>query len=749
MVWSCDADGSCDYLSPQWVAYTGIPAEPQLGSAWLERVHPEDRVRVAATWAHAVATLSKPDIEYRLRRHDGAYRWFKTVAIPDIDTNGNIQRWYGSNTDIQDLRDSRERLAELNEALEIRVQSEMNAAIAAATHLRRTSEMLELAQSITHTGSFSYDIASDTVTWSGELFRILQVPLAEIAPPFHTHHTFYTPASWATLVEVVALARTEGIPYEVELELAPTAGASRFAIARGLAERDDTGTVFRLFGTLQDVTELVQERLERTRLAERLVLATSGAGTGVCDRTMATEAMVWNDQMYELHGVPIGTQPTYEIWRQALHPDDRVAADAAVRDGIAGAPTFTSTSRVTHPVKGERHVRSTSRVFLDALGQPVRLISVSWDVTAEVIAERRSAENTNQLRAFIRKAPAAIAMLDRDVCYIEASEQWMTDYGLVREQVIGRRHVDVFPHQPAHWPELHERTLAGEVLRNDAEAFPQPDGRVLWLQWETRPWEEPSGAIGGLLFFTRDITQQVQLQHSIQAQATELARSNEDLQQFAFAASHDLQEPLRAMAGCAQILESEYRGRLDADADELIEHMVDGAKRMQQLIEDLLSFSRVGTHGDAFGTVSLRTALADALRNVQQAVEESGAEVTVDQLPTITADQFQLTQLFQNLVGNAIKYRSATAPRVSVRAERRDGLWEIAVRDNGIGIPVEARERVFQIFQRLHTRTDYPGTGVGLALCRRIVERHGGRIWIAPTDGAGTEFRFTLPERAL
>ena len=478
------------------------------------------------------------------------------------------------------------------------------------------------------------------------------------------------------------------------------------------------------------------------------MLATSGAGIGVWDWTMATDQLVWDDQMHALYGVRVGTPVTYGLWRRAVHPDDIEAREAAVRAALTGAIIYPSTWRIQHPQHGERHIRASARVVRDAEGRPARMIGVNWDVTAEVMAERLSAEHASQLRAFIRDAPAAIAMVDRNVRYIEASERWMADYGLVREEVIGRSHYEVFPDLPAHWPGLHRRALAGEVLRSDAEAFPRADGRVVWLQWEIRPWEEPNGTPAGLLFFTRDITQQVQLQLDLQEQSAVLTRSNDDLQQFAFAASHDLQEPLRAMAGCAQILQSSYRGRLDADADELIGHMVDGATRMRQLIDDLLSFSRVGTHGETFGLVPLESALADALRNLQQAVTESGAEITMGHLPTVTADRAQFVQLFQNLVGNAIKYRSIAVPKISVRGERRDGLWEIVVRDNGIGVPAEGRERVFQIFQRLHSRTEYPGTGVGLALCRRIVERHGGQIWIAPADGAGTEIRFTLPERA-
>jgi PAS domain S-box-containing protein len=215
------------------------------------------------------------------------------------------------------------------------------------------------------------------------------------------------------------------------------------------------------------------------------------------------------------------------------------------------------------------------------------MIGVNFDVSAEVMAAKLEEESTAQLKEFIRHAPAAIAMLDENVCYVEASDRWMTDYGLQREAVIGRCHYDVLPHLPESWKAIHQRVLAGEVHRHDGDPFPQPDGSTSWLQWEARPWYDANRAMSGILFFTRDITEAMEMQLALRSQTDELARSNKDLQQFAYAASHDLQEPLRAVSGCAQILKQRFQGRLDAHADELLGHMVGGAERMRSLIEDL------------------------------------------------------------------------------------------------------------------------------------------------------------------
>ena len=225
----------------------------------------------------------------------------------------------------------------------------------------------------------------------------------------------------------------------------------------------------------------------------------------------------------------------------------------------------------------------------------------------------------------------------------------------------------------------------------------------------------------------------------------ELARSNTDLGHFAYAASHDLQEPLRIIASYLKLLADRYQGRLDSDADDFIGYAVDGADRMKLLVEDLLEFSRVGTQVRDFQPISCREALEQAVSNLQEAIDETKASVTHHDLPRVNGDGGQLAVLFQNLVGNAIKYRGAQAPRVHVSSEMSGNEWVVSVADNGIGIAPEHHEQVFGMLERLHGRDKYPGTGIGLATCSRIVERHGGRLWVESQLRKGSIFRFTLP----
>lgn len=223
--------------------------------------------------------------------------------------------------------------------------------------------------------------------------------------------------------------------------------------------------------------------------------------------------------------------------------------------------------------------------------------------------------------------------------------------------------------------------------------------------------------------------------------------SNAELENFAYVASHDLQEPLRMVASYTQLLARRYKGKLDADADEFIGFAVDGASRMQQLILDLLSYSRLTTKGKPLELTDSQEACETAVTNLRQSIEDSGAVVEIGKLPRVWADKTQLTQLFQNLIGNAIKYRNEYKPEIHVYAKAEENRWVYAVRDNGIGIDPQYAERIFEMFQRLHTREKYSGTGIGLAICRKIAHRHGGRIWVESKPGFGSTFFFAIAER--
>ena len=274
------------------------------------------------------------------------------------------------------------------------------------------------------------------------------------------------------------------------------------------------------------------------------------------------------------------------------------------------------------------------------------------------------------------------------------------------------------------------------------------DQEVRWILARGRIFKDQQGRSDRMLGTIDDITERRLEEQELKRMVMELKQTNSDLEQFAYVASHDLQEPLRAVAGCIEILDSNYRDKLGPEAGELIRHTVDGAKRMQTLINDLLAYSRIGKNGQHFEPTDCNAMLDEAIANLSTAVQKSGAIITHDPLPTLIADCKQLPQLFQNLLANGIKFCAGRTPEIHVSAQLQAHTWRFSVQDNGIGIEAQYLDRIFVIFRRLHTRAEYPGTGIGLAICKRIVERHHGRIWVESAPGKGSTFYFTIPEKS-
>jgi len=266
--------------------------------------------------------------------------------------------------------------------------------------------------------------------------------------------------------------------------------------------------------------------------------------------------------------------------------------------------------------------------------------------------------------------------------------------------------------------------------------------KIKWVMETVVPvyYRRKRATLGSLI----DVTERKQMEERLQQMTAEMQRSNTELEQFAYVISHDLQEPLRMVSSYTQLLAKRYGKKLDNDADEFIGYAVDGAKRMQTLLHDLLEYSRVGTRGKPFGLVNCEHVVEQAMANLKIAIEECSASVSYDTLPTVMGDEGQLVRLFQNLIGNAIKFRREETPQVYISALRRNNIITFTVKDNGIGIDPQHSQSIFEIFRRLHTREEYPGTGMGLAICKKIVERHGGHISVQSQPGQGSTFYFSV-----
>ena len=370
------------------------------------------------------------------------------------------------------------------------------------------------------------------------------------------------------------------------------------------------------------------------------------------------------------------------------------------------------------------------------------------DITVRKAAEKHLAQMESRYRGLLEAAPDAMVVVNRRGEIVLLNVQAEKQFGYHRDELVGQRMKNIIP-------EGFAERLISDGLRSPEDALAQQIGTGIELTGRRKDGSEfpieimlsPLESAEGILVTAaiRDITTRKTAETNLLHKVEQLNRSNEELGQFAYIASHDLQEPLRMVASYTQLLSRRYKGKLDSDADEFIAFAVDGASRMQRLIQDLLAYSRIGTKGADLLDSSSEDALQQALINLRATIAESGAQVSHDPLPMVLADEMQLIQLFQNLVGNAIKYQSSGVPRIHVSAAMNvEKKWVFSVKDNGLGIDPQYFERIFGMFQRLHKREEFAGTGIGLAICKKIVERHGGNISVESQPGHGSTFRFTL-----
>ena len=363
---------------------------------------------------------------------------------------------------------------------------------------------------------------------------------------------------------------------------------------------------------------------------------------------------------------------------------------------------------------------------------------------------RAQQESQAHFRIITETATDAIVSIDRNKKVIQWNNAASEMFGYTADEAVGKELPFIMAKEvrDAHEEGIRRVLATGETRliggtyesvgrRRDGATFPVEISIARWRQ-------------GGETYFAgimRDITKRKHSEEALKTILAELERSNKDLEQFAYVASHDLQEPLRTVSGFVQLIQERYQDRLDEKANKFLAFIVEATERMQEMIKDMLAFSRIGTSKEAFGPVESQQALDRAISQLGRKIEENGAKVTHSALPVVTGDIMQLTQLLQNLIDNAIKFRGEPVPEIHIEAALRGHEWFFSVRDNGVGFDPQCAGKLFIIFQRLHDRKDFAGSGIGLAVCKKIVERHGGRIWAESAPGKGATFHFTLPER--
>ena len=497
----------------------------------------------------------------------------------------------------------------------------------------------------------------------------------------------------------------------------------------------------------RDITERkgIEGDLKRSEEKYRRILETANEGFWVMDRLHTTELV--NKKMADMLG--------YDV---------EEIVGKRVEDFIFADDIWNHEMKMAYRHQGqtasyERRFRRKDGTTLWALVSATAIVdenghfngsfAMLTDITERKFAEQKLQESEERYRKLVEFLPKMIGV------HVKQKWVYMNPAGVEligarhEKELLGREVKEIV--SPEFWDVVRSRVekieMEGTSTPEIQQKFIRLDGGIIDVSVAGVPIDFQGES--GVLVFAEDISARKRADEELRRSHDELKRSNTELEQFAYVASHDLQEPLRMVSTYMQFIERRYKGQLDADADDFIGYAVDGAKRMRMLIRDLLEYSRVGTHGKTFGPVDCETLLDRVLNHLQLLIEDNGATVTHDQLPIVTGDGDQMARVFQNLINNALKFRTDDPPSIHITVEPNDNDWQFSVSDNGIGLEPQYADRIFVIFQRLHSNAEYPGTGIGLAICKKIVERHGGRIWVRSKQGEGATFIFTIPKQEI
>jgi len=503
--------------------------------------------------------------------------------------------------------------------------------------------------------------------------------------------------------------------------------------------RDETGEVIGVFAAARDISEQKKAE-EKIRI---LASAVESSDDAIVTESLDGIITSWNKGAEQIYGYFAEEILGKNI--SILEPDNRKGEIKQLVKKIQEEERIQhyETSRL----RKDRTLIDISVTLSPVLDVSGQLIAVS--IIARDITERKKAEEALRLSSIYNRSlieasldPLVTIGPDGKITDVNKATELVTGYS--RSELIGTDFSDYFT-EPEKAREGYQHAFREGLVLDYGLEIQHRNGHVTPVLYNASIYKDETGEVIGVFAAARDITERKKAEKLLKLKLEELARSNAELEQFAYVSSHDLQEPLRMIASYLQLLQRKYQGKLDEKADKYIYFAVDGASRMQNLINDLLEFSRVTTKAREFEPTDLQSVLDRVLFDLDVSITENEASISYGSLPVVLADSVQFTQLFQNLISNAIKFRSEKTPKIEISAKKETDQWLFSVKDNGIGIDPKYSERIFEVFKRLHKREEYPGTGIGLSICKKIIERHGGQIWVESEPDKGSTFYFTLP----
>jgi PAS domain S-box-containing protein len=507
----------------------------------------------------------------------------------------------------------------------------------------------------------------------------------------------------------------------------------------------NSGSLYRL--------DLERRRAEQAMEKGRAQLAEAQriAHVGSAEWDILTNTVTWSDELYRILGYePGAVEISYRTFMDRVHPDDRRLVEQAVAGSLRTGDPFAFDYRIIRPDGAMRMAHGEGRIVHDSDGEPVGLLGTAQDITDRKQIEHALRQSETRTRSIIDTANDAFIAIDAAGTITHWNPQAETMFGWPRQEAIGLTLAELIipeEHRDAHIEGLHRFVITGEgpILnkRVELEALDR-NGRLFPVEMTVSPIRLGRNYIFSA--FVRDITERKNAEQAIARQTEEMKRINAELEDFTHSVSHDLKEPLRGIEAFAGFLAEDYGDKLDEQGQRYVNVLRESSVRMKDLIDDLLQLSRIGRTRYEYATVLMRSLVEDVKLELSYAIQQKQVELRIDPaLPAVMCDKVRMREVFKNLISNAIKYNDKLVPEIEIGCRAENGVFTFAVRDNGIGIAPEFHDKIFKIFQRLHHRDEYEGTGVGLAICKKVVEGHGGRIWVESSPALGTTFLFTIP----
>lgn len=620
-----------------------------------------------------------------------------------------------------------------------------------ANELQVTLDTLKTIQSVSKIGTWELDLKENKINWSDEVYNIHEL---EIGTPLKVEDgiNFYR-EDYRDLIQFKINESIEKKSnWDVECVLITNEGNEIWVRATGYPIFEN-GEVTKLHGLFMDIDESKRNENKLAELNEKLQLSVDAGQIAVWIWNLKTNELEWNEMAYKVYGVDRDVEPTFELFSSMVHPADLKILMQEIDSTLNKGEKFDMVFRFNRPDGEEILLSGRADIVTDSNGKAVQLIGINLDLTEKMRMLEHIKVKENQLRNFVEQAPVAVAMLDNEMKYIVASNQWFWHHSLEVTDITNQSHYDLFPEIRAmpEWLGFHKRVLNGEELSRSKDKFVRADGSVQWISWKLIPWYNTPEEIGGMIIFTADITAEINytinLEKEVANRTKELMAVNEELESFSYTVSHDLRAPLRSINGFSDILIEDYADKVDENGVRLLNIVKENAIKMGNLIDDILQFSRLGKKSIQAEKIDMDSLINHILSDIDLLYSDKNMEVKIHNTIDVYGDSSLIKQVVTNLLINAYKYTTNESGNcIEINSKYEDDYIVYSIKDNGVGFDMKYHNKIYGVFQRLHVDSNFEGTGVGLAIVRRIINKHKGSIWAESEIGKGSTFYFSLPK---